>query len=57
VVRQGLGDLGPRVDARAEGMEWRVAVQGTMGTVPVVGGAEGVELDLKDRQRRGRPSA
>jgi hypothetical protein len=54
---RGLRDLRPRVDARAEGMQWRVAVQCTMGTVLVVGGAEGVELGLKDRQRRGRPRA
>jgi hypothetical protein len=40
-----------------EGVQWPVAEQGTIGTVLVVGGAEGVDLGLKDRRRRGPPSA
>ena len=44
IVSQWLGDVGPRLDAGVEGVQGRVAVEGAMGPLLVVVGAEGVEL-------------
>jgi hypothetical protein len=45
---------GSGLDAGVEGMQGRVASQGSMRTDLVVIGAEGVELGLEDRQSRCR---
>ena len=50
----GGAAVGSRLDACVEGVQGRVAVQGAVGAVLVVVGAEGVELGLEDGQRRGR---
>jgi hypothetical protein len=50
IVSEWFGDVGPGLDAGVEGMQGRVAVEGAMGAVLVVVGAEGIELSLEDRQ-------
>jgi hypothetical protein len=54
VVGEWFGDVGSGLDACVEGVQGRVAVQGSVGPVLVVVDPEGIQLRLEDAERRGR---